>query len=209
VLAGHPGATSGIGLPGLSRIIRVTEVKGSESPIRLRGEIEDRSQLRRGESSYVELVVDTSEPAERRGHASPGGSAPTRSGGIAIGDAEIVGDGGHGWPGGHYLAYKLLSGPHAGRFVYVAEAIEPLVSAGQHVKAGDHIARFGPDAAPGHSPGIETGWSSETLNLTWAKKTTGYHEGDKTPAGKAFCRFLHSLGVPQRDDPGAGPEFPA
>ena len=58
VLAGHPGSTSGIGLPGLSRIIRVTEVKGSESPIRLRGEIEDRSQLRRGESPHVEIVVD-------------------------------------------------------------------------------------------------------------------------------------------------------
>jgi len=60
VLAGHPGATSGIGLPGLSRIIRVAEVKGSESPIRLRGEIEDRSQLRRGESPHVEIVVDRS-----------------------------------------------------------------------------------------------------------------------------------------------------
>lgn len=60
VLAGHPGATSGIGLPGLSRIIRVTEVKGTESPIRLRGEIEDRSQLRRGESPHVEIVVDRS-----------------------------------------------------------------------------------------------------------------------------------------------------
>jgi hypothetical protein len=125
----------------------------------------------------------------------------------AIGDAEIVGDGGQGWPGKHYLAYKLLTGPHAGRFVYVAEAIKPLVSAGQRVKAGDHIARFGPDAAPGHSPGIETGWSSETLNLTWAKKTTGYHEGERTPAGKAFCRFLHSLGVPQADNPGPGKEF--
>jgi hypothetical protein len=131
----------------------------------------------------------------------------------AIGDAQIVGDDGLGWPGGHphghYLAYKLLNGPHAGRFVYVAEAIQPLVAAGQHVKAGDHIARFGADAAPGPSTGIETGWSSETLNLTWAKKTTGYTEGEKTSAGKAFCRFLHSLGVPQGDDPGPGPEFPA
>jgi hypothetical protein len=58
VLAGHPGGTSGIGLPGLSRIIRITEVKGTEAPIRLRGEIEDRSQLRRGESPHVEIVVD-------------------------------------------------------------------------------------------------------------------------------------------------------
>jgi hypothetical protein len=57
VLAGHPGDTSGIGLPGLSRIIRVTEAKGTGT-IRLRGEIEDRSQLRRGESPHVEIVVD-------------------------------------------------------------------------------------------------------------------------------------------------------
>ena len=58
VLAGHPGATSGIGLPGLSRIIRVTKVDGARTPIRLRGEIEDRSQLGRGESPHVEIVVD-------------------------------------------------------------------------------------------------------------------------------------------------------
>ena len=57
VLAGHPGDTSGIGLPGLSRIIRITEVHGTR-PIRLRGEIEDRSQLGRGESPHVEIVVD-------------------------------------------------------------------------------------------------------------------------------------------------------
>jgi hypothetical protein len=58
VLAGHPGATSGIGLPGLSRIIRVTKVDGARTPIRLRGEIEDRSQLRRGESPHVEITID-------------------------------------------------------------------------------------------------------------------------------------------------------
>jgi hypothetical protein len=60
VLAGHPGATSGIGLPGLSRIIRVTEVDGARTPIRLRGEIEDRSRLRRGESPHVEITIDKS-----------------------------------------------------------------------------------------------------------------------------------------------------
>src|SRR5919204_6073146 len=58
VLAGHPGATSSIGLPGLARIIRVTKVGGARTPIRLRGEIEDRSQLRRGESPHVEITID-------------------------------------------------------------------------------------------------------------------------------------------------------
>src|ERR671924_2364761 len=41
VLAGHPGATTGIGLPGLSRIIRVTEVDGARTPIPPPREIQD------------------------------------------------------------------------------------------------------------------------------------------------------------------------
>jgi peptidoglycan hydrolase-like protein with peptidoglycan-binding domain len=35
----------------------------------------------------------------------------------AIGDAEIVGFAGAGWPDGEYVLYKLLNGPHAGRYV--------------------------------------------------------------------------------------------
>jgi len=58
VLAGHPGGTSGIGLPGLSRIFRISEVASEGSRVRLRGLIEDRSQLRRGESPQVEIVLD-------------------------------------------------------------------------------------------------------------------------------------------------------
>jgi peptidoglycan hydrolase-like protein with peptidoglycan-binding domain len=126
---------------------------------------------------------------------------------LAIGDAVIVGDGGSGWPGGHYLLYKLANGIHAGRFVYVAEAIVPSVSAGQRVRAGDAICTFGPAAAPGQSPGIETGWGSATLNVTYAKSTTGYTEGQVTPAGAAFVRLLHRLGAPVISHD-AGPEFP-
>jgi hypothetical protein len=58
VLAGHPGATSSIGLPGLARIIRITEAADEGGRVRLRGLIEDRSQLRRGESARVEIVVE-------------------------------------------------------------------------------------------------------------------------------------------------------
>jgi hypothetical protein len=58
VLAGHPGDTSVVGLPGLSRVIRVTEVDAEGQRVRLRGLIEDRSPLRRGESHRVEIVVD-------------------------------------------------------------------------------------------------------------------------------------------------------
>jgi hypothetical protein len=58
VLAGHPGEPSSVGLPGLARMIHVTDVDAHDHRVRLRGVIEDRSQLRRGESSTVEVLVD-------------------------------------------------------------------------------------------------------------------------------------------------------
>jgi hypothetical protein len=58
VLAGHPGDTSLVGLPGLTRTIRVTDVDTQGQQVRLRGVIEDRSQLRRGESHRVEIALD-------------------------------------------------------------------------------------------------------------------------------------------------------
>jgi putative peptidoglycan binding protein len=127
---------------------------------------------------------------------------------LAIGDADVVGNGGSGWPGGNYLLYRLRNGVHAGRLVYVAESIVPSVKAGDRVSAGDVVCTFGAHAAPGQSPGIETGWGSETLNLTYAKTTTGYHEGEVTPAGRAFARLLKRLGAPVVDVDD-GPEFPA
>src|SRR5438093_687238 len=48
VLAGHPGGTSGVGLPGLARIIRIDRVDDERDRYRLTGVIEDRSQLGRG-----------------------------------------------------------------------------------------------------------------------------------------------------------------
>jgi hypothetical protein len=58
VVAGHPEDTSYVGLPGLTRTIRVTSAEVEGGVVRLHGLIEDRSQLRRGESHSVEIVVD-------------------------------------------------------------------------------------------------------------------------------------------------------
>jgi len=58
VLAGHPGAPSDIGLPGLGRIVNVTAVDDRGSQFTVRGLIEDRSQLQPGENHQVELVID-------------------------------------------------------------------------------------------------------------------------------------------------------
>jgi len=58
VLAGHPEATSDIGLPGTARVIRVVAANADGARVRLRGLIEDRSQLRPGESPQVEIIID-------------------------------------------------------------------------------------------------------------------------------------------------------
>ncbi len=59
VLAGHPDAMSVIGLPGLARVIRITRVDRERGErLRLQGLVEDRSQLRRGESHRVEILLD-------------------------------------------------------------------------------------------------------------------------------------------------------
>lgn len=58
VLAGNPEAMSTVGLPGLVRLIRVVGVETNGQRVKVRGLIEDRSQLRRGESPNVEVVID-------------------------------------------------------------------------------------------------------------------------------------------------------
>jgi len=61
---------------------------------------------------------------------------------LAIGDAMIVGSNSHdaGWPGGHFIWYRLLDGSHAGDIIYVAEHITHLLPAGAHVRTGQKRA---------------------------------------------------------------------
>ncbi len=58
VLAGHPGAKSTIGLPGLARRIRIMRIDADGERFRLTGMIEDCAQLRPGESQWSEIIVD-------------------------------------------------------------------------------------------------------------------------------------------------------
>jgi hypothetical protein len=102
------------------------------------------------------------------------------------------------WYAGQPLVYfELLDGPDAGKVQYVAEQITDIAPAGSILQQGQPIARY---AASG--TGIEYGWS--TLNgITLARATTGYEEGQITPAGAAMRDWLNSLGA------GAGPWPPA
>ncbi len=100
------------------------------------------------------------------------------------------------WYAGQPLVYfELLAGPYAGQVQYVAEQITHIARPGSILQTGQVIATF---AASG--TGIEYGWS--TLNgVTLARATTGYEEGQITPAGRSMRAWLNGLGA------NAGPDF--
>ena len=107
----------------------------------------------------------------------------------AVGDGVVTGVIRDWYAGQPYIWYQLTKGPAAGRYVYVAEQIDHLAHIGQHLHAGQRVARF---ARKGSC--IETGWST-AVGWTLAQSTTGYREGQVTKAGVSFARFLMSTGV--------------
>ncbi len=102
------------------------------------------------------------------------------------------------WYAGQPLVYfELLDGPQAGQVQYVAEQITDIAQPGSILQQGQVVARY---ASRGTA--IEYGWS--TINgITLARATTGYEEGEITPAGQYMRRWLNSLGA------NAGPWPPA
>ncbi|HTP19946.1 MAG TPA: hypothetical protein VMJ65_10105 [Solirubrobacteraceae bacterium] len=95
-----------------------------------------------------------------------------------------------GWYAGQPLVYfELLDGPDAGKVQYVAEQITDIAPAGTILQQGQAIARYA-----AHGTAIEYGWS--TINgITLARATTGYEEGEITPAGQNMRDWLNSLGA--------------
>jgi hypothetical protein len=120
----------------------------------------------------------------------------------AIGAGTIVDIG--SWGGyGPWFDYKLASGQFAGKCVYVAEHIGSILAPGTSFNAGDTLAT----AYPGPS-WTEWGWarSLDTPAVTWAE--CGCTEMDNVnPGGRAFARFLRSLGAKTQQDPGPGPMY--
>jgi hypothetical protein len=94
------------------------------------------------------------------------------------------------WYAGQPLVYyELLDGPNAGMVQYAAEQITDIAPAGSILTRGQPIARY---AASGTA--LEFGWS--TINgVTLARATTGYEEGQVTPAGRSIRAWLNSLGA--------------
>lgn len=94
-----------------------------------------------------------------------------------------------GWfKGQPLIEEKLTSGSHKGQFVYYAEQLKSAVSLGQRVRAGQTIG-----TVAGSGTGLELGFGAGG-GRTLAQATTGYTEGQKTPAAAEFSKFLASLG---------------
>jgi hypothetical protein len=100
------------------------------------------------------------------------------------------------WYAGQPLVYfELLAGRDAGTVQYVAEQITDIARPGTVLQQGQPVARFARSGT-----GIEYGWS--TINgITVAVATTGYEEGQITPAGRSMRAWLNGLGAH------AGPDF--
>ena len=93
------------------------------------------------------------------------------------------------------IVMQITAGPFAGKWWYMSEQIQPTVSTGQTVNAGQTIATYAPSGT-----GIETGWWDPNGGVTLAMATTGYTEGDATISGADFRYLLEKLGA----NPGTG-----
>lgn len=110
----------------------------------------------------------------------------------AIGNGTVISTFNGGWPGGTFIAYRLIDGPANGLVVYAAEDIEPKVQVGQTVTPNTVIGQVyeGPD-------GIETGWADGSGNGATLASQDGEFDGSNTTTfGYNFSQLLVSLGAP-------------
>lgn len=118
-----------------------------------------------------------------------GGSGPL----YALGSGTVTNVYNSGWPGGTFLTVHLDSG----QYIYYAEDISPLVSVGQKVTAGQHIAN-----ATGGSSGIEVGWaappgSGSSMAMAAGQASPTGDPGEVSTAfGQLMSEVIAALGGP-------------
>lgn len=109
----------------------------------------------------------------------------------ALGDSRVVNIFPNWYAGQPYVQLQLTSGPQAGKYYYVAEAINPTVKPGQAVRAGQTIGTYN-----GGGTGLELGWGTKTqATLAQATGNTGDASHGNAPAGQSFRNFLNGIGA--------------
>jgi hypothetical protein len=113
----------------------------------------------------------------------------------ALGDGVVNSTTGS-WPGGAFISYTLTDGPAAGKTVYVAENVTPMVRIGQTVNAGTVVGILH-DAYPD----MEIGWAADRYGDTMAAQAGQWTSADDasslpTAYGVNFNQLLVSLGAP-------------
>lgn len=174
---------------------------GSAGRIRLAGRIDElvrealaSAGLAPPKSPYVSPVV----PGTLRKRTDSGVDFQGEPGAavLAIGNAKVTSSrrvGGFGM----LVVYCLLDGPRAGQHIYVGHA-EPVVKAGQTVKAGTPVARlkehaWGLRKTSPHSRGwVEIGFSANSQGLpeSYEEHDPGVAHDLSTRAGVEFSTFL-------------------
>jgi hypothetical protein len=97
--------------------------------------------------------------------------------------------GGSGWPGeGAVLNLKLLNGPKAGSYIYVAEDFAPRadLKPGTIVQKGATIGRA---TGSGKAPGIEVGWAQPS-GIPLAPRPPARPANQYTSQGEDFRQFV-------------------
>lgn len=126
---------------------------------------------------------------------------------LALGDGVIVNTASNGWPGRSFIEERLSSGAYAGKCWYAAENIQPMVTKGQVVQAGQQIGVL----YPGY-PWSEFGWSicsgGQTLAASLGEQAGGDPGGWTSAAGASANRLLVSLGAPSGVVQSGGPHGP-
>jgi hypothetical protein len=100
------------------------------------------------------------------------------------------------WPGGGIVVYRLLAGPFAGKYTYVAEHITVTVRVGQRIRAGQQIATL----YTGY-PWSEFGWAAgpgpEALGMADGHKCPCSDPGNwSTIDGRTMNDLLVAVGAP-------------
>jgi hypothetical protein len=123
-----------------------------------------------------------------------GGSGPI----LSMGAGQVYSTNNSGWPGGAFIGIHLTDGPYAGKNVYYAENVTPLVSIGDTVRAGQPIGIMH-DAFPY----TESGWAApdiqsagNTLAASLGQQAPGDAGSWTSAAGASFNRLLVALGAP-------------